>query len=84
MAEYHTNMKLLAVMIFSGAMTLVTHSVYGPVQALGQEDNGEPEIPQVTCIYGGQQYYLTPHIYNDGEKSRGLIFQIYQMTMCPK
>lgn len=74
MAEYHTNMKLLAVMIFSAAMTLVTQNMYSSVQVLGQVEDGGPEIPQATCIYGGQQYYLTPHIYNDGEKSSRIDF----------
>ena len=74
MAEYHTNMKLLAVMIFSAAVTLVTQNMYSSVQVLGQEENGEPGIPQATCIYGGHQYYLTPHIYNDGEKSSRIDF----------
>lgn len=74
MAEYHMKRKIVAVMIFSAAMTMVTQGSYSPVQALGQEGNGEPEIPQATCIYGGQQYYLTPHIYNDGEKSSRINF----------
>lgn len=34
----------------------------------------EPQIPQAICNYASQKYYLTPHIYNDGEKSSRMNF----------
>jgi hypothetical protein len=39
-----------------------------------QEDGREPQVPQAICNYAGQKYYLTPHIYNDGEKSSRMNF----------
>ena len=51
--------------------TLVT---YSPIQTIAQEEDGEPSIPQAMCIYMSQEYSLTPHIYNDGEKSSRIAF----------
>jgi hypothetical protein len=46
-----------------------------PVQLTAQvEDNQEPDIPQAMCIYKDQEYSLTPHIFNDGEKSSRITF----------
>jgi hypothetical protein len=39
-----------------------------------QEDGREPQVPQAICNYAGQKYYLTPHIYNDGEKPSRMNF----------
>ena len=68
------NNKIVAVIVFSAIMTIATQSLYSSVQSLAQEDSGEPEIPQAICNYAGQKYYLTPHIYNDGEKSSRMDF----------
>lgn len=38
------------------------------------EDNQEPDIPQAMCVYKDQEYSLTPHIFNDGEKSSRITF----------
>jgi hypothetical protein len=72
MAGY--NNKIVAVIVFSAIMTIATQSSYSSVQSLAQEDSGEPEIPQAICNYAGQKYYLTPHIYNDGERSSRMDF----------
>ena len=48
--------------------------MYSSIQSLAQEDGGEPEIPQAFCNYAGQKYYLTPHVYNDAEKSSRMDF----------
>lgn len=61
-------------MFFSAIMTIATQSLGSSVQSLAQEDSGEPEIPQAFCNYAGQKYYLTPHVYNDGEKSSRMDF----------
>ena len=46
-----------------------------PVQSTAQvKDNQEPDIPQAICIYKDQEYSLTPHIFNDGEKSSRITF----------
>ena len=73
MAEYST-MKIVAAMIFSVTMTIAAYTLQSPMQAIGQEDNEKPKIPQATCSYAGQKYYLTPHIFNDGEKSSRIDF----------
>src|SRR5215218_8328051 len=72
MAGY--NNKIVAVIVFSAIMTIATQSSYSSVQSLAQEDSGEPQVPQAICNYAGQKYYLTPHIYNDGEKSSRMNF----------
>ena len=46
-----------------------------PVQTTAQvEDNQEPDIPRAICIYKDQEYSLTSHIFNDGEKSSRIAF----------
>ncbi|HJR46518.1 MAG TPA: hypothetical protein VJ799_00035 [Nitrososphaeraceae archaeon] len=67
-------MKIVAAMIFSVTMTIAACTLQSPMQATGQEDNEQPKIPQATCNYAGQKYYLTPHIFNDGEKSSRIDF----------
>ena len=53
---------------------MLTLVVYSPIQTIAQEEDGEPSIPQAMCNYKGQEYSLTPHIYNDGEKSSRIAF----------
>jgi hypothetical protein len=55
-------------------MTIAAYTLQSPMEATGQEDIEEPKIPQATCNYAGQKYYLTPHIFNDGEKSSRIDF----------
>jgi hypothetical protein len=70
----HSTMKIVAAMIFSITMTIAANALQSPMQATGQEDNEKPKMPQATCNYAGQKYYLTPHIFNDGEKSSRIDF----------
>jgi hypothetical protein len=70
----HSTMKIVAAMIFSITMTIAANALQSPMQATGQEDNEKPKMPQATCNYAGQKYYLTPHIFNDGEKSSRINF----------
>jgi hypothetical protein len=67
MTGYST--KIVSAMIFSATMAITAYALQSPIQATGQADTIEPKIPQATCNYAGQAYYLTPHIFNDGEKS---------------
>ena len=62
------------VVILAVTITIGTNGLYSFGLAVGQQYYGEPEIPQATCLYSDQKYYLTPHIYNDGEKSRTIDF----------
>ena len=65
---------IVSVVILTVTITIATNALYSFGLALGQQDYGEPEIPQATCLYSDQKYYLTPHIYNDGEKSSTIDF----------
>src|ERR687897_893699 len=57
------------------ATAVFVQAVYSPIQTIAQEEDGiEPDIPQAVCIYKDQEYYLTPHIFNDGEKSSRIAF----------
>ncbi len=67
-------MKIVAAVIFLVTMTIAAYTLQNPTEATGQEDIEEPKIPQATCNYAGQKYYLTPHIFNDGEKSSRIDF----------
>jgi hypothetical protein len=66
--------RIVSVVFLTVTMTIATNGLYNLGQAVGQQNYGEPEIPQATCNYSGQKYYLTPHIYNDGEKSSTIDF----------
>jgi hypothetical protein len=65
---------ILVAIVLSSVAAMVTLVVYSPIQIIGQEEDGEPSIPQAICIYKGQEYPLTPHIFNDGEKSSRIAF----------
>jgi hypothetical protein len=84
MARYDDRMKIVTVLIFAATITVATHVLYSPGQALAQEDSGESEIPQATCNYAGQKYYLTPHIYKFGEKSTRIDFPDLPDDYMPK
>jgi hypothetical protein len=64
----------LVAIVLSSVAAMLTLVVYSPIQTIAQEEDGEPSIPQAMCIYMGQEYSLTPHIYNDGEKSSRIAF----------
>lgn len=69
---YYTNKTLvLAIMALLTAI-MFTQGIHNPVQAI--EHDGEPEIPKARCIYNGQDYYLTPHIFKDGDKASRIDF----------
>ncbi|HZA62362.1 MAG TPA: hypothetical protein VE573_05780 [Nitrososphaeraceae archaeon] len=57
------------------ATAILTQTIYSPIQTIAQEENNEePGIPQAMCIYKDQEYLLTPHIFNDGQKSSRIAF----------
>ena len=66
--------RIVSVVILTVTITIATNGLYNFGLALGQQNHGEPEIPQAICLYSDQKYYLTPHIYNDGEKSSTIDF----------
>jgi|RhiMethySRZTD1v2_1073278.scaffolds.fasta_scaffold00258_5 hypothetical protein len=66
--------RIVSVVILTVTITIATNGLYNFGLALGQQNYGEPEIPQAICLYSDQKYYLTPHIYNDGEKSSTIDF----------
>jgi hypothetical protein len=63
----------LVTIVLLAATAIFTQAIYSPILAIAQE-NGEPDIPQAICIYKDQEYSLTPHIFNDGEKSSRIAF----------
>lgn len=76
MPKFANKRLLVLVAITLSATTAVfTHATYRPIPAIAQEeDKGEPSIPQAKCIYKDNEYPLTPHIFNDGEKSSRIAF----------
>jgi hypothetical protein len=66
--------RIVSVVILTATITIATNGLYNFGLALSQQNYGEPEIPQAICLYSDQKYYLTPHIYNDGEKSSTIDF----------
>ena len=66
---------ILVAIVLSSVAAMFTLVTYSPIQTIAQEEDGEPSIPQAMCIYKGQEYSLTPHIYNDGEKSSRIAFR---------
>ncbi|MDQ3840120.1 MAG: hypothetical protein M3297_12730 [Thermoproteota archaeon] len=67
-------MKIVSAMILLVTMAFTAYALQSPAQVAGQADTEEPKIPRATCNYAGQEYSLTPHIFNDGEKSRRIDF----------
>ena len=65
---------ILVALVLSSVAAMYTLVVYSPIQIIAQEEGGEPSIPQAMCIYKDQEYSLTPHIFNDGEKSTRIAF----------
>lgn len=75
MTKFSNKLPLIIIVIaLSSTTAIFIQAVYSPIQAMAQEDNGEPDIPQAMCIYKGQKYSLTPHIFNDGEKPSRIAF----------
>ena len=66
--------SILVAIVLLATMAIFTQAVYSPILAIAQEENREPDIPQAICIYKDQEYSLTPHIFNDGEKSSRIAF----------
>ena len=67
--------SILVAIVLLVTMAIFTQAIYSPILAIAQEEeNGEPDIPQAICIYKDQEYSLTPHIFNDGEKSSRIAF----------
>jgi hypothetical protein len=65
---------ILVAIVLSSVAAMFTLVAYSPTQTIAQEEDGEPSIPQAMCIYKGQEYSLTPHIFNNGEKSARIAF----------
>jgi hypothetical protein len=65
---------ILVEIIALSIAAIFTQVVLSPIPTLAQEENEEPSIPQATCIYKDHVYPLTPHIFNDGEKSSRIAF----------
>jgi hypothetical protein len=72
------NSDKLAIVVFALVLPLISaifSQTLSPIQTTAQEENNqEPDIPQAICIYKDQGYPLTPHIFNDGEKSSRITF----------
>jgi hypothetical protein len=67
--------SILVAIVLLATMAIFTQAIYSPILAIAQEEeNVEPDIPQAICIYKDQEYSLTPHIFNDGEKSSRIAF----------
>ena len=67
--------SIFVTIVLLATMAIFTRAIYSPILAIAQEEeNGEPDIPQAICIYKDQEYFLTPHIFNDGEKSSRIAF----------
>jgi hypothetical protein len=76
--------RIVSVVILTITMTIASNGLYNLGHVVGQQNYGEPEIPQANCIYSGQKYYLTPHIYNDGEESSTIDFPDLPDNHMPK
>ena len=71
---YNKLPPILVAIVLSSVAAMFTLVTYNPIQTIAQEEDGEPSIPQAMCNYKGYEYSLTPHIYNDGEKSSRIAF----------
>ena len=65
---------ILVEIIALSIAAIFTQVVFSPILTIAQEGDGEPDIPQATCIYKDHEYPLIPHIFNDGEKSSRIAF----------
>lgn len=73
---YNSNkLSIIVIALVLSSIPAIFSQAFSPVQTTAQEeDNQEPDIPQAMCIYKEQEYSLTPHIFNDGEKSSRIAF----------
>jgi hypothetical protein len=73
---YQSNkLPIIVIALFLSSMSPILSQTFIPIQITAQEeDNQEPDIPKAMCIYKEQEYSLTPHIFNDGEKSSTIAF----------
>lgn len=75
MAKYSNNRPLIIIAIALSLTTAIfTQAFYSPIQTIAQEEVGQLDIPQAICIYKDKEYSLTPHIFNDGERSSRINF----------
>jgi hypothetical protein len=73
---YNSNrLPIIVVAIILSSTPAIFSQTLSPIQTTAQEeDNQEPDIPKAVCLYRDQEYPLTPHIFNDGEKSSRITF----------
>jgi hypothetical protein len=67
---------ILVAIVLLATIAIFLQVICSPIHTIAQNEVGEPSIPipQATCIYKNQEYPLTPHIFNDGEKSSRIAF----------
>jgi hypothetical protein len=74
--RYNSNkLPIIAIALVLSSTPGIFSQAFSPIQTTAQEeDNQEPDIPQAMCIFKDQEYSLTPHIFNDGERSSRITF----------
>lgn len=73
--EYESNKLPIVIALVLSSMSAILSQTFIPMQTTAQEEgNQEPDIPKAMCIYKDQEYSLTPHVFNDGEKSSRIDF----------
>lgn len=73
--EYKSNKLSIVIALVLSSMSAILSQTFIPMQTTAQEEgNQEPDIPKAMCIYKDQEYSLTPHVFNDGEKSSRIDF----------
>ena len=71
--EYESNKLPIVIALVLSSMSAILSQTFIPMQTT-EEGNQEPDIPKAMCIYKDQEYSLTPHVFNDGEKSSRIDF----------
>jgi hypothetical protein len=75
MGEYSNKLRVIVLAIaLSSTTAIFTQAFYSSIQIKAQEEVGQLDIPQAICIYKDKEYSLTPHIFNDGERSSRINF----------
>jgi hypothetical protein len=68
-------LPIIVIALVLSSTPAIFSQAFSSIQTTAQEENNqEPDIPQAVCIYKDQEYSLTPHIFNDGEKSSRIAF----------
>jgi hypothetical protein len=76
--------RIVIALVLFPTSAIFSHA-FIPIQTTAQEeDNQEPDIPQAVCIYKDKEYSLTPHIFNDGEKSSRITFPQFPDNYAPQ